>query len=183
MLPDEAVLQKELKDFKTTIQSALKMTSIQVNGKELKIEELKHGNKKSSVKAFIIDDFLSDYECDGLANVHGRHVHELVTKHGPIICFSGIVTLRKYFEEVGLKMKLTIRDFMKGTTCLNETLSNKVKKFFRWSFSTAFYPGENKFSTTYAEKIEKVTGLKHKNGGKFQITSYPQNVGKYSVLK
>ena len=159
------------------------MKSIQVNGKELKIQELKHAVSKSTVKAYIIDGFLSNYECDGLASVHGRHVHELVTKNGPIICFAGIETLRKYLKEVGLKIKLTTRDFTEGTTCVNETLSTKLKTYLRWSFSTAFYPGENKFSTTYAEKIEKVTGLKLENGGKFQITSYPRNVGEcYEIM-
>ena len=170
---------KELKDFQPTIQRTLKMKSVQVYSKELKIQELKHGNKKSSVKAYIIDGFLSDYECDGLATVHRQHVHELETKSGPIMCFASIGTLRKYFKEVGLKMRLTNKDFTAGTTCLNETLSNKVKRYFKWSFSTAFYPGENKFSTLYAEQIEKVSGLKKENGGKFQITSYPQNVGKH----
>ncbi len=47
----------------------------------------------------------------------------------------------------------------------------------KWSFNTAFYPGESKFSTIFGRLIEEATQLNDTHGGKFQITSYPLGVG------
>lgn len=65
---------------------------------------------------------------------------------------------------------------------MNETFSSELKPHFKYSYSTAFYPGENKFSLVYAEHIKQATGLKPENGGKFQITSYPLGVGMFEVF-
>lgn len=164
------------KDFKLSIQSKLQMKNLQGNNQKLKIQPLTHDNSKSSVRAHIIEHFLSDAECDSLVMVHSRHVSEL-NKQVPIICFDSIKSFREYLKDAKLKMKVSLNDFTEGTTCINETFSAKLQGHFKWSYSTAFYPGESKFSTMFAERIRQATGLRLENGGKFQITSYPQNVG------
>ena len=171
-------LGPEFKDFKLSIQSKLKIKNIKENDHEIIIHELKHDNPKSSVHAYIVKNFLSDVECDGLVMVHSRHVSEL-NKQVPIICFDSLKSFREYLKDAKLKIKVSPNDFTRGTTCINETFSAKLQAHFKWSYSTAFYPGESKFSTMFADKIRKATGLKVENGGKFQITSYPQGVGKF----
>ena len=81
-----------------------------------------------------------------------------------------------------VNVKVSEKDFTLGTKCLNESLSVSLKRHFKWSYSTAFYPGESKFSSMYADRIEKVTGMPPQNGGKFQITSYPNGVGTSSLM-
>lgn len=152
------------------------MKNIKENNHEMKIQELKHDNHKSDVHAYVVENFLSDIECDSLAMIHGRHVSEL-NKQVPIICFDSIKSFREYLKEAKLKIKVSPNDFTRGTTCINETFSAQLQAYFKWSFSTAFYPGESKFSTMFAERIQSATGLKIENGGKFQVTSYPQTVG------
>lgn len=68
---------------------------------------------------------------------------------------------------------------LSGTWCLNDTFSAEVAGWlnYNWSYSTAFYPGESQFSNKMAALIQETTGLKKENGGKFQITSYPLNIG------
>lgn len=153
------------------------MKNLQGNDQKVKIQPLTHDNSKSSVRAYIIEHFLSDAECDSLVMVHSRHVSEL-NKQVPIICFDSIKSFREYLKDAKLKMKVSLNDFTEGTTCINETFSAKLQGHFKWSYSTAFYPGESKFSTMFADRIRKATGLRLENGGKFQITSYPQNVGR-----
>lgn len=109
--------------------------------------------------------------------VHNKYL-EMFSKNDPIICFDSVQTLKKNLKELKLKYIVSSKDFTVGTTCLNESFSSQLKPHFKWSFSTAFYPGENKFSTAYAQRIQDATGLKPENGGKFQITSYPVGVGK-----
>jgi len=164
------------KDFKLSIQSKLQMKNLQETDQKMKIQPLYHDNSKSTVRAYVIEHFLSDTECDSLVMVHSRHVSEL-NKQVPIICFDSIKSFREYLKDAKLKMKVSLNDFTDGTTCINETFSAKLQGHFKWSYSTAFYPGESKFSTVFAERIRKATGLRLENGGKFQITSYPQNVG------
>lgn len=168
---------EQFKDFKLSVQSKLQMNNLHENDREMKIQPLTHSNSKSSVHAYVIENFLSDVECNSLAMVHSRHVSEL-NKQVPIICFDSIRSFREYLKDAKLKIKVSLNDFTEGTTCINETFSAKLQPHFKWSFSTAFYPGESKFSTMFAEKIRKATGLKLENGGKFQITSYPPYVGK-----
>lgn len=160
-----------------SIQDKLTMNSILSNGQRLNISELTPKNSKSSVQIYVIENFLSEHECDGLMSVHNRHTSTLA-KQDPIICFDSVDSFRKHLKDAKLAYKVSARDFTKGTTCVNETFSSKLKPYFRWSYSTAFYPGESKFSTVFAEKIQQATGLKLTNGGKFQITSYPLSVGK-----
>ena len=124
----------------------------------------------------MIENFLDDYECDSLIRVHSRYVSEL-NKKMPIICFDAIKSFREYLKDAKIKLQVSQNDFTEGTTCINETFSAHLQPYFKWSFSTAFYPGESKFSARFAERIERATGLQLQNGGKFQITSYPQNVG------
>ncbi len=158
------------------------MKNLQETDHEMKIRPLTHDNSKSSVRAYVIENFLSDVECNSLAMVHSRHVTEL-NKQVPIICFDSIKSFREYLKEAKLKIKVSLNDFTKGTTCINETFSAKLQPHFKWSYSTAFYPGESKFSTMFAERIRKASGLKLENGGKFQITSYPQNIGKFLTYR
>ncbi|EDO49036.1 predicted protein [Nematostella vectensis] len=166
----------EFKNFKLSVQKKIKMESINIEGKPITIKELKHSNAKSSVKAYTIENFLSDYECDNLVKVHKRRL-EILDKMTPIMCFDGVDTLRKNLKELKLAYKVSERDFTMGTTCLNETFSGKLRDHFKWSHSMAFYTGENKFSTMYAKRIQAATGLREENGGKFQITGYPIGVG------
>lgn len=72
-----------------------------------------------------------------------------------------------------MKIQVTPNVFTDGTACVNASFSSFLKKHLRWSYSTAFYPGESPFATRFAERIEAVTGLPQSHGGKFQITSYP----------
>lgn len=171
-------LGPEFKDFKLSIQSKLKIKNIKESDHEMIIHELKHHNSKSSVHAYIVENFLTDVQCDGLMMVHSRHVSEL-NKQVPIICFDSLKSFREYLNDAKFKIKVSPNDFTRGTTCINETFSAKLQARFKWSYSTAFYPGESKFSTLFADKIHKATGLKIENGGKFQITSYPQGIGKF----
>ncbi|XP_068670621.1 uncharacterized protein [Montipora foliosa] len=172
----ESYLPKELRNFKLSVQSRLTMKNIKENNHEMKIQELRHERFESYVNAYVVENFLSDHECQNLVIVHQKHVSQL-NKQGPIICFDGIKSFREYLKDAKLKIKVSQNDFTEGTTCVNETFSTQLQAYFTWSFSTAFYPGESKFSTIFAERIQRATGLKLENGGKFQITSYPQNVG------
>lgn len=166
----------EFKDFELSIQSELQMKDLKEINQGLKLKALTHSNSKSSVRAYVIENFLSDMECDRLTMVHDKYVSEL-NKQVPIICFDSIKSFREYLKEAKLKFKVSLNDFTEGTTCINETFSKTLQPHFKWSYSTAFYPGESKFSTIFAERISRATGLKLENGGKFQITSYPQNIG------
>ena len=67
------------------------------------------------------------------------------------------------------------------TMCVNKTFSSRLKKWLyaNWSYSTAFYPGENYFSTIFEYRVKQAMGLNPGNGGKFQITSYPKGIGTY----
>ena len=102
-------------------------------------------------------------------------------KQKPIICFDSIATLRKNLIEIKREKVaelVTPLDFTQGTTCINQTFSRQLEKWgLKWSFSTAFYPGESKFSTIFGKRIEEATMLNETHGGKFQITSYPFEVG------
>ena len=51
-----------------------------------------------------------------------------------------------------------------------------------WSYSTAFYPGESRFSSIFATRVQQAMGLDPSNGGKFQITSYPSGKGQLHVI-
>lgn len=169
-------LPKEFQNFKLSVQSTLSMKNIKENNHQMKIHELKHENSKSHVHAYVVENFLSENECNSLAMVHRAHVSEL-KKQVPIICFDSVKSFREYLKDAMLKIKVSQSDFTEGTTCINETFSAKLQAHFKWSFSTAFYPGESKFSTIFAQRIQRATGLKLENGGKFQITSYPKDVG------
>lgn len=143
--------------------------------------EVKAGKEhKSSVKIWLYEEFLSQEECDNLIKVHESHLAELL-KQKPIICFDSISTLRKNLIELNKKQiadEVTPVDFTEGTMCLNQTFSRQLEKWgLKWSYSTAFYPGESKFATLFGKRIEEATQLNETHGGKFQITSYPNQVG------
>lgn len=100
---------------------------------------------------------------------------------------AGDVKQRIYFEKP--KVCLTnalhvIRTFFSGTFCVNETFSRQLSDWLKsnWSYSTAFYPGESKFSKIMEFRVKEATQLLPENGGKFQITSYPQGIGKIPVI-
>lgn len=156
----------------------LNVKSLNTGGTAINVKALAHSYTGSSVRAYILENFLSSYECDSLAAIHDNHVKE-TTKLDPLLCFDSLKTLKQNMKEVGVKnIKVNDNDFIQGTMCINESLSSLLRKHgLKWSYSTAFYAGESKFSLTLAQRIKAATGLSPENGGKFQITSYPQNVG------
>lgn len=76
------------------------------------------------------------------------------------------------------------KHFFSGTFCVNETFSRQLSDWLKsnWSYSTAFYPGESKFSKIFEYRVKEATQLLPENGGKFQITLYPQGIGKMRVF-
>lgn len=150
-----------------------------VDGRQMQVQELKHSfdQTQSSVRIYQVDSFLSKAESDGMSAAHVRHVLE-VDKIGPLFCFSGIVSFRKYLQEAGLSHKVNEQDFVTGTSCINETFSDQLRKKFKWSSSTAFYSGESKFSMLFESRLRELAGLLQSHGGKFQVTSYPISIGK-----
>ena len=165
------------KNFKPNILNRLLMKSTTVAGTTVKVKPLHHSHKDSVVRAYVLENFLSAYECDALATTHDNHVTQ-TSKLNPLLCFDSVKTFKQNLKEVGLKIRVSKADFLEGTTCINESLSLLVRQHgMKWSYSTSFYPGESKFSLTLQERIKQATGLAAENGGKFQITSYPQNVG------
>ncbi|XP_033103273.1 uncharacterized protein LOC117106042 [Anneissia japonica] len=157
-----------------TYLQRLKVRNVRVGGNVVTPQELTNGT--APIRAYIYENFLTPKECEGLMGVHNRHVIESNKDH-PIVCFDGISTLRKHLKAAKSKYKVSQRDFTNGTTCVNVTFSKKLKKLLKWSYSTAFYPGESKFSTIFEQRVLEATGLKPENGGKFQITSYQEGIG------
>ena len=157
--------------------------TIQINGRKLKVEKLTPNTKlKSSVEIYVIDDFLTKEECDGLSSAHVAHVKKSKSIGPSIFCFSSVSSFQKYIDEIpGFSYQVSSADFTQGTFCLNETFSDRLKKDFQWSYSTAFYRDESKFSQIFEKRIEKLSGLVSSYGGKFQITSYSVNVGKLEM--
>ncbi|CAE1234800.1 P4HA [Acanthosepion pharaonis] len=128
---------------------------------------------------FIFEEFLSDNECDNLRRVHDMHVH-LMTKEDPILCFDSVKTLQLHLKSAGKDyIEVSPLDFTTDTKCVNQTFSSLLKKWLKanWSYSTAFYPGENYFSKMYEQRVKQAMGLHPENGGKFQIISYPKGIG------
>ncbi|XP_028406232.1 prolyl 4-hydroxylase 2-like isoform X2 [Dendronephthya gigantea] len=167
----------DYKNFKSHILNRLQVKKINVAGTTIKIKQLHHHHKDTTVQAYVLENFLSIYECDALAAAHDSHVAQ-TSKLNPLLCFDSIKTFRQNLKEVNLKIQVSNNDFLQGTTCINESLSQLVRKHgMKWSYSTSFYPGESKFSLELHDRIKLATGLSPENGGKFQITSYPQNVG------
>ncbi|XP_039265616.2 uncharacterized protein LOC120341207 [Styela clava] len=164
-------------NFEEHVQTGFKLKA--KDGQKWKKLKILKNNATSKVQIYIMDNFLSEFECNGLMRAHLRHLqaHE---GHDPITCFSGIASLKQHLREHGLKKmapKMTEYDFIPGTLCLNDSMSSKVGKNLPWSYSTSFYPGESKFSSVFDERVNKYAGLDPRNGGKFQVTSYPEGVG------
>ena len=134
----------------------------------------------SSVKLTLYEEFLTPEECKSLIEAHEAHLKPYLQEK-PIICFDTIATLRKNLKDLNrenIAEIVTPLDFTEGTMCINQTFSRQLEKWgLKWSFSTAFYPGESKFSTRFGKLIEEATQLQETHGGKFQITSYPPGVG------
>lgn len=134
----------------------------------------------SSVKIWLYEEFLSTEECENLIKVHETHV-QVMRKQKPIICFNSLDTLRRNLVDLNrLELSQTVTNsvFTEGTFCLNQTFSRQLEKWgLRWSYSTAFYPGESKFSRVFGKRIEEATQLEETHGGKFQVTSYASGVG------
>nr|CAB3260540.1 uncharacterized protein LOC100175515 [Phallusia mammillata] len=169
--------QEKNDDFQVHIQNSIKPQPMSAT-KQWKEIKYSKNSTASHVRIFTMDDFLSPHECDGLMKAHASHVKQH-SQHHPIICFSGETTMKEYLKHFKISWvnKVSENDFTEGTYCLNETLSSKLDGKLLWSKSTSFYPGESPFSTRYSEQVEKYTGLDQRNGGKFQVTSYPENVG------
>lgn len=153
------------------------MKNITIEGRKILIRELKHNSENSSVNIYQIDDFLTKEECDGLSTVHVKHVQKL-NGLTPLLCFPDVRNFQKYLQEVGMSSDVSQNNFMPGTSCINETFSQRLQEKFKWSYSTAFYAGESKFSLRYEERLQSLSGLLKTHGGKFQVTSYPKTIGK-----
>jgi len=183
----EDQLPDEVKNFKSKKISEIKPKKMWIpipnsNGGHRRVpaSEIKPGKEhSSSVKIWLYEEFLSPEECDSLIRAHETHLAETL-KQKPIICFDSIETLRKNLNELkreNLAAKVTPLDFTQDTMCLNQTFSRQLEKWgLKWSYSTAFYPGESKFATIFGKRIEEATQLNETHGGKFQITSYPFQV-------
>ena len=134
----------------------------------------------SSVKLALYEELLTPEECKSLIEAHEAHLKPLLEQK-PIVCFDSVDTLRKNLIELNrekIAELVTPLDFTEGTTCINQTFSRQLEKWgLKWSYSTAFYPGESKFSTRFGKLIEEATQMQESHGGKFQITSYPPGVG------
>lgn len=176
---DVTEIKKEVDNFKATYLKTMSPKKIFVDGRRLPpVELLPQKPNNSSVRVFLYDEFLSEQECDGLMRAHDSHVKES-SKINPLICFDTIETLRKHLKTARKKVKVTPADFIPGTFCVNETFSRQLSNWLKsnWSYSTAFYPGESKFSKIFEYRVKEATQLLPENGGKFQITSYPQGIG------
>ena len=143
--------------------------------------EVKAGKEhRSSVKMWLYEEFLTKEECENLIKAHESHLTEML-KQKPIICFDSVNTLRKNLIELQREKVaelVTPLDFIEGTMCINTTFSRQLEKWgLKWSYSTAFYPGESRFSKVLGKLIEDATQLNETHGGKFQITSYGEGVG------
>ncbi|RUS69165.1 hypothetical protein EGW08_023073 [Elysia chlorotica] len=161
-------------DFKPSFQRTFTPKKTFYGGRRIApVELLNQQPTNSSVKVYLFDDFLSQQECEGLMNVHNNHVRAHTKQ--PILCFDSLNTLRKHIRDAGKKITVTSKVFTEGTSCVNESFSLQLQSWLNsnWSYSTAFYPGESKFSTNVAGRLQQSMGLKPENGGKFQITSYP----------
>ncbi|GFO37942.1 prolyl 4-hydroxylase subunit alpha-1-like [Plakobranchus ocellatus] len=165
------------KQFSPTFQRSFTPKKIFYGGRRIAPVELLHQKpSNSSVRVYLFDDFLSDQECEGLMRAHDSHV-TAYTKP-PILCFDSVKTLRKHIRDAGKDINVNSKVFTTGTKCVNASFSLQLQSWLNsnWSYSTAFYPGESKFSTNIATRMQNAMGLQPENGGKFQITSYP--VGK-----
>ncbi|RNA18819.1 putative prolyl 4-hydroxylase 10 [Brachionus plicatilis] len=185
---DKILVPKEVENFPQVKISKMKTKKMWIpipnsNGGHRRVPpiEIKFGKEHgSSVKVWLFEEFLSQEESEHLIKAHESHLKELL-KQKPIICFDSISTLKKNLIELKrepVAQTITPNDFTTGTNCLNQTFSRKLEKWgLKWSFSTAFYPGESKFSRVFGKRIEEATMLNETHGGKFQITSYPSGVG------
>ncbi|XP_029641138.1 uncharacterized protein LOC115215919 [Octopus sinensis] len=175
-------LPPEVKNFKSTIQEGILPKKIFSGGRRIPpIHLLPQKPNNSSVNVYMFEEFLSDAECDGLKRAHEKYV-DMWSKKDPILCFDGIQKLREQLIHVGKgHINVSPLDFTEGTMCVNKTFSTKLKSWMksRWNYNTAFYPGESRFSKALEKRIEQAMGLRPENGGKFQITSYPNGIGCY----
>ncbi|XP_062577395.1 prolyl 4-hydroxylase subunit alpha-1-like [Saccostrea cucullata] len=172
-------LKTEAENFKPTYLKKMTPKKIFADGRRLPpVELLPQKPNNSSVRVFLYDEFLSEQECDGLMKAHDSHVKES-SKINPLICFDTIETLRKHLKAAHKRVKVTPADFIPGTFCVNETFSRQLSGWLKsnWSYSTAFYPGESRFSKVFEYRVKEATQLLPENGGKFQITSYPEGIG------
>ncbi|ESP02232.1 hypothetical protein LOTGIDRAFT_172228 [Lottia gigantea] len=174
-LKNDPNLPDEIKNFKATFQKTLTPKKTFIDGRRVPaVELLPQKETNSSVKVYLFDEFLSEEEADGLIKAHDAHVKQ-ASQNPPILCFDSVNTLQKHLKDAKKKIRISPKDFTEGTTCVNQTFSAKLKKWLHgnWSYSTAFYPGESRFSSILAFRINNAMGLKPSHGGKFQLTSYP----------
>lgn len=173
-------LPSKIRNFKRTMQKMIVPTEIFSNHRGIPpIKLISQNHSNSNVKVFIFEKFLSDNECNNLRRVHDMHVH-LMTKEDPILCFDSVKTLQLHLKSAGKDhIEVSPLDFTTDTKCVNQTFSSLLKKWLKanWSYSTAFYPGENYFSKMYEQRVKQSMGLHPENGGKFQIISYPKGIG------
>jgi prolyl 4-hydroxylase len=178
----------EIKNFPTKIISQMKPKKMWIpipnsNGGHRRvpaIEVTPGKDHRSSVKVWLYEEFLSEEECKQLIEAHESHLKAMLQQK-PIVCFDSVDTLKKNLQDLNrhsVAEQVSSSDFVEGTMCMNQTFSRQLEKWgLKWSFSTAFYPGESKFSKIFGKRIEDATMLNETHGGKFQITSYPFDVG------
>lgn len=107
--------------------------------------EITPANKHdSSVKVWLYEEFLSKEECDNLIKAHESHLSRFKDQR-PIVCFDSLSTLKQSLIDLNREKVAELVEeffFTQGTRCLNQTFSRQLEKWgLKWSFTTAFYPG------------------------------------------
>nr|XP_026694930.1 uncharacterized protein LOC100175515 [Ciona intestinalis] len=176
VVPETTLEETKFPNFEQKIQNELKVKNI--GDKTWTEVKIRKNVNNTNVRIYTMDDFLSSRECEGLMKAHDNHMKQH-DDQGPIICFSDETTMGKYLEQIKEKWtkRISSQDWTQGTRCLNASVSAQLNGKLRWSHSTSFYPGESPFSTTFETRVAEQTGLNANNGGKFQITCYPEGVG------
>ena len=123
---EESDLMRREREFKHTVLDRLQMSSgISVYGRKVephKVPLKVSPGKKTHVKMYTMEHFLTDAECQGLTGAHDRHTAE---NGPPIFCFDTVKTLHRHLSEHAelAKLVLTEADFTEGTYCVNDTIS------------------------------------------------------------
>nr|XP_054766925.1 uncharacterized protein LOC129274093 [Lytechinus pictus] len=155
----------ETENFKPAILNSLKMQEIKVEGNIVTPVELTQINPASPVNPA------------GSTKIEGKCIPRMHSLKG----FTSIrlpgKTSSQYPSPLESQGDILNYFQISGTACINSSFSERLGSSLTWSRSTSFYPTESKFSTVFEDRVSQATGLKQSNGGKFQVTSYPEGIG------
>ena len=115
---------------------------------------------------FVIDNFLSDDECDELIRLHDDIVRNRSTSP-PLVCLQN----DRFVEKSTIASHL-----IDGTCCLRPALSDYVSAHLNWSHSTSVCRHENELVDRIEMRIERATGLGHRHARDTQLLSYAKGV-------